>query len=103
MLPVLDQQPFIDVRSLLEVRAEILDRRQAELVLCRLLPQLLMVLHHLRLIVPLVRRLEEDPGLELGLRAEPRGLLRLRVLAEGVEAAGLVDVHVFVHVLCDLQ
>ena len=88
MLPVLDEEPLVDVRRLLEVAPQVLDRGEAELVLLGV-REGLVLRHHRALVVPLVGRVEEDARLQSAVRRLLGLLLCLAVLGKRVQAARL--------------
>mmetsp|Transcript_17724 Transcript_17724/g.30884 ORF Transcript_17724/g.30884 Transcript_17724/m.30884 type:complete len:212 (-) Transcript_17724:206-841(-) len=93
VIPVFYKHSLVDVRGFLEVTPQVLNRRQAQLVLLAI-AQSLMVYHHGTLVVALVRRLEQHSRFQRAVWSLLGFLLSLRVLAKCIVTAGLIDVDV---------
>mmetsp|Transcript_1767 Transcript_1767/g.3941 ORF Transcript_1767/g.3941 Transcript_1767/m.3941 type:complete len:274 (+) Transcript_1767:1311-2132(+) len=98
VLPLLHKQTLVYVGGLLEVTPQVLYGRQAELILPGVAEGLVLC-HHGALVVPLVRRVEEDPRSQRRLRRLLGLILSLLVLGEGIQAARLVCVDVLIILL----
>lgn len=98
-LPVLQEEPLVNVHRVLVVRPQVLDGGQAELVLDAV-PEAfrrrpLVIPHHPGLVVQFVCHVEEQSHLEAGTGAisPVRLILGLIVVVKRVQAARLVDVN----------
>mmetsp|Transcript_34371 Transcript_34371/g.108301 ORF Transcript_34371/g.108301 Transcript_34371/m.108301 type:complete len:621 (+) Transcript_34371:404-2266(+) len=93
VLAVLQEQALVDVRGLLEVRPQVVDGGERQLVPVVVRGDFLVVAHELVLVVHLVRDVEEDAVAQVPVRPLEGLLLGALVHLHVVEAARLEEIH----------
>eukprot|EP00968_Pinguiococcus_pyrenoidosus_P016809 scaffold1638_cov258-Pinguiococcus_pyrenoidosus.AAC.33 len=92
VFPVLEEQAFVDVRGLLKVAPQVVDRRQGQLIALVVVVDAVVVLHQLLLVVEAVRQVEEKAIPQQAVRPFERRFLGALEHLHVKQAAGLVEV-----------